>query len=1047
MSNDFISKRISDVVCIDATVAERYDFLATHLPFKNLRFATSGVLTQQTVLIGEEQLFKTEIMERRERHNFIIVKGDNGCGKSHFIRWVKEKYINQVDSSQEVVIFIARSQNTLRGALEQIIESNVFSENFKADEIKLLLNAQEHLNENELKLNILHQFAIACVQDNNEDDNSILDRRYRSKVRDYLMDRCIEQLLFKKGGPIERIVSRLTSEGSNDEKVNFEEPRFYPEDFLMSISMKQKLIGESSKQARRLAEDLNSDDDKGPIIRDKLAQYLNSKLEVVVQSTTNLRSTDLKRIFEKLRIELKNQGKNLTLFIEDITVLTGLDRALVEVLVTENRGTEHNQKFCRLFSLIGITSSYYSTSIPDNLRDRVTGRIELDNAILINSKETSEMAARYINAINLKPEILEEWMIKDGADSERLPISSQNVEYNWANVKLPDNKIMSIFPFNEASLWTMYQGIPEKDRTPREFLKRVILNIFKLYASNPEDFPPSPTILSGFFKIPQWRNTIHEQKVENDGGKNSNRLKSLLLLWGDASILVDEDNGVRKVGSLSKEVFHSFNLPFISGTIDSNKVEHNQTPKTETIIQVPLSHEKAIIQKKETKEEKDFKEIQEEIDNWAQGSKLRNYQKLRDDVCDVLTDYIDWKSYGIPASFVQDFFKRPMISIEGQIGLVKKSGFQVKRETQSKYALLALSSWRYLGNGSWNFVGAEDHLLNLQTWMINVKDEAIASVISPKDVQGVDISQIPKLALLVEYYVQAFAGNLNQSTKSTTDIYNKIFRRYSPITIEEGRSKGYRDIQYKLLKKENDLRNHHDMIMQYYNCLQGDISRSDIFFENVSPIIELIDELKKMDWNIDEIDIIDIDAKDDNICFRSLKLINIIKDYVSNAIQGEKDRSREIIEKLNIYTDGDYSQENIISLFKNINNFLLITLKEMNDMNYKTEDFEFILSGSGTAKKFENAYKILLSAVNSTSRSEQLIMYSMNPNVALEPYITSFDNFSKLLENTLKKYQNKIDGLSDQAQNVEKVILETTNLLIELRNNLNKMSNGDGEND
>lgn len=1042
MADNAVLKRISEVICIDATVAEKYDFFSTHVPFKNLKFANSGALSQETIIISEEEFFMRELMDKRETHNFIVVKGDAGSGKSHFIRWVKERYENAVDKEKEVIIQISRAQNTLRGALEQIIESNVFSESFKAEELKKLIDAREHLNENTLKLNILHQFAISCEEDPDEED--LLERRYKTKVSAYLMDSAVKELLFRDKGPIERIRCRLTAEGVEVEDSGSIDPKFQPNDFIMEYSVMHSEMRESSKQASKLAEDL-CNDEKGPLIREKLAGYLNSKLDEVVQNCTNLRSADLKRIFEKLRIELKDQGKNLTLFVEDITSFTGVDRALMEVLVTENRGTEHNEKFCRIISIVGITSPYYKKSFPDNLRDRVTGRVEINDAILTNSKETAEMAAHYINAINLKPEVLIKWMKNDDADSERLPISDKYKEHSWANLTFTNNKVMSIFPFNEPALWNMYQGIPENDRTPREFLKRVILNVYKLYVANAQEFPPSPTVLGGFFKVPQWHNTIHEQRVENSGGEVSDRLKSLFLLWGDASISETKLDGVKRVGTLSKEVFTSFNLPFIIGSIEvATKKIPPKVPEQGTNVGPKISPKVV--------EDKEFRSIQVEINNWHdKGEKLRNYQKLRDDVCDVLTDFIDWKSLGIPSSFVSDFFKRSMVSIEGQIGIVKP-GFVVKRNNPSKYALLALASWRYLGKGTWNFEGAEDQIANLHRWMLSVKAEAISSVTNPKDVEDIDIAEIPKYALLAEFYVQALTGHLNSSVETTTDIYNKIYQKYTVASVQEGRSQLFREVQSKLARKHNELNSHHDMIMQYYNCTQGDITRSgpDNYFENAAPILELISELKKSDWDISNINIPNLDSKDDNVCYRSVRLLGFIKEVVSEALNGEKEKSIEILSKLDAFTGGDYSTENINSIFNDMNDFFKVTLANANDLNYRAEDFKFLLINQvnqATARKFGNAYKILQDALNSKTRNDQLTRYSANPNALLEPYINLFEKFNKLLDDTSTKYINRLDSLLNQVKNVESIVTQTTDLFVNIKNSLNIMSKGGGSND
>jgi len=65
----------------------------------------------------------------------------------------------------------------------------------------------------------------------------------------------------------------------------------------------------------------------------------------------------IKKMFEQMRKELKIQGKSLTIFIEDITSFYGVDHALVDILVTEHTGTANFEHFCRLRSVVGITTA------------------------------------------------------------------------------------------------------------------------------------------------------------------------------------------------------------------------------------------------------------------------------------------------------------------------------------------------------------------------------------------------------------------------------------------------------------------------------------------------------------------------------------------------------------------------------------------------------------------------------------------------------------------------------------------------------------------
>ena len=410
--NNKIMKRIAKVIATNAISVDKSEFLATHTPFKNLKYTISGREVNNPKLVSEEDIFRQYILEEQAKHNFIVVQGDNGSGKSHFIRWIKEKYENEIDLSKEALIFISRGQNTLKGTLEQIINSDVFDEKFREEKLKSFTQANENLSENFLKTNIILQFAGAIKDDKD------LEKKSKDSIYEYLVNPTVQELLLKPEGPINRFYAKLVNTSESDIDL---EAKFKPNDFIVDTVTKKDISRNASVRARRMVEDLN-DMRKGEDERLKLSKILNDKVEFVIQNCTNLKASDLKSVFEELRIELKRKEKNLTLLIEDITSFTGIDKALVEVLVTENTGTEYNEKFCRIFSIIGVTNAYYKDNFPDNLKDRVTGRILIESDLFLNTEdELSELTGRYINTINLDEEIINK-CVKEGAYSDQLPI-------------------------------------------------------------------------------------------------------------------------------------------------------------------------------------------------------------------------------------------------------------------------------------------------------------------------------------------------------------------------------------------------------------------------------------------------------------------------------------------------------------------------------------------------------------------------------------------------------------------------------------------------
>ena len=106
--------------------------------------------------------------------------------------------------------------------------------------------------------------------------------------------------------------------------------------------------------------------------------YLNHELHGhAISVATNLAAGDLLAMFTELRQHLRDEGRELALFIEDITALTGIDEGLIEVLISEHRG-EGGAGLCRISSVVGVTDSVYADRLPDNVKERVTHLLALN---------------------------------------------------------------------------------------------------------------------------------------------------------------------------------------------------------------------------------------------------------------------------------------------------------------------------------------------------------------------------------------------------------------------------------------------------------------------------------------------------------------------------------------------------------------------------------------------------------------------------------------------------------------------------------------------
>ena len=78
----------------DDMATEDAYFMATHMPFSQLEVYDNGLTSQAPKLMTEDQIFEQLIYNPDNQHRFIIVRGSNGTGKSHLIRFLKAKLEN-----------------------------------------------------------------------------------------------------------------------------------------------------------------------------------------------------------------------------------------------------------------------------------------------------------------------------------------------------------------------------------------------------------------------------------------------------------------------------------------------------------------------------------------------------------------------------------------------------------------------------------------------------------------------------------------------------------------------------------------------------------------------------------------------------------------------------------------------------------------------------------------------------------------------------------------------------------------------------------------
>ena len=1031
MDKQLMKKRINEVIKTDATVVELQDFMATHVPFKKLKYYTSGIDSINGKELKEEEFFYEFIDNTRDKHNFIVVQGDNGSGKSHFIRWIKNKINSENLFPDDVIILLERSQNTLQATIKQLLNNEII-QNFLSEEEKIKLrNTGIELSEEKFSSMINYNFIIEAENEEDDDEDCVLRSTQRKALVEFLKDEVIQRrILFNEDGPIKRISNKLIS--SEDNSINEVDIRFTEDDFVIDIDVLMELKdSEPNKKALKFAESLK-DDKRG--IRNKVAEYLNLKIDTVIQRTIKLNATDLNSILEKIRIRLKDIGKDLILFIEDITAFTGIDKGVIESLIIEHR--EENG-LCRLFSIIGVTTGYYQSYFPDNLKDRVTGRVFIDsNSLFDEGKDVLELAARYINAINVSKDELRKW-IETGAVEAELPIKNNIKE--WAKYIDIMGREFSLYPLTEQAILNLYDKIKDKN-TPRRFIKNVLLPIL-LHFTNDNKFPEGVLEFEAELALPKFKNELLNRRIDleiNDNYENS-RTKCFLRIWGNGTIDSYSNNGIKYIGGIDERIFEEFNVIKIEGNtispidvdkpsgIDKVTNDWERSWKSENINKNRKDKEKNVINEKDeivSQKFKSFNDLKSDLDLWfKENQNLKIHSKIRTEIVSLIKEGINWDSEEVPLYLVKEAITLNNIKIRDQkLGEERGSNLiWIEKTEENYYFMISLMQYCIIGGRTWGYEGAQDDIVVITKWLEKNKKRIISYILNGDDV---DYSMYD-YAICAEIYTSVI-NKIFKDKHKEVKLTEMSMRNIYELLISELNIKDTKDLK-KILgnfataysDKVEDIKENHRFIIENNNCPLG--SGKSIFLD-ASEILLAIKRVAKKQYDLDKFETIKF-KKSKELWKRPYDLLK--------KLYGENLESA-VLEVRNSILINDKEYLSSFDDIGIINNFFSIL--DINNIHYLGEvrdEFnnmfdDFVLYNKYTENR--NSIK----EFNTLSIIDKI--YLLKSNIPKE--VIAYNDVLEKVENLIKKqeveYSNKSYNNKVTSEEIKKIkencILEVENM-------------------
>lgn len=1031
MNIEVAKQRVNEVIQVDTNTNSESDFLVTHVPFRQIMIKNGGGKINEFKKISEEEIFNQYIKNPGNRHQFIIVQGASGSGKSHLIRWFASKF-NTFQHDNETVIYIRRSDNSLKGTIRQLLDLEEVKNLPNREIYKRLSDAGSSISSSELK-NTIYYHLIAKIKSNTNRD--ILSTIENSKLIALLSNQDFMEKFLNRPGfdkPIDRIYRKVAPpdgmKGINDKPARFEASDF---DLDQDFILKMRANGADSK-AIRLAEKLcdfvptNLNTGK---MQEKIASYLNQFVDSVIQEIAGLQPEDFENVFSEIRRELFRQGKNLTLLIEDITSFTGVNQALLNVLTDTHTGTAEvkGKEMCRLSSVVGTTTEYYE-EFRDNFVNRISQEIYIkDDALTGESSLNSliEFVAKYLNAMSLSHKDVKEWADR-GAYMEEFPVALSNEPAFWEKYDLDDTHSLSLYPLNRNSIINLTNSLGEGRKTPRYILTDVVRRAVQDVLINREKFP-SFSINAALLNNMGIRERSYMSNQVKDAA-DQKRLLELMCVWGDSTIKDQTDDaGNRYLAGIRYEVYDTFGLHDITGQ-DSGKIHEEISNKI--IDKDNRVSTKNSIQS-DQKENKDLQKLTNMLVSWVHGGQfLDSRNDIRGTLNTFIFNGIDWQTSGVSFENVALFKKYGFVTVENLNRPNATGLYVIPANNESSLLISASEKWRLLGKMSWDYEDSLEDMYYLTKWIHDITPVMIELV---NNYVNKHKNRMEEAALSYAAYTSLFNGQ-QVRTSDLTNLLSDIRSNKPENAIQGEHSDDWHQLQNSLnhdpgtsqiiklaggyfnIKQDSGASNKIFMNREAYDPLAKTLIRNGFIVENIEEMFDEKNDVIAERWKV---------TKKYKYLFDRLHKITEAEDKFSQSI------ASGICEAFGLESIDQLDQDIVNEFFNGIKDYkesvknadLLTCISNIDKQNVDRL--------SKSKDKICSAAKQLESGLTADSDFKKMSSYSTNPCGILLPFKNLIDEVNKsILE---FKHQSCFDcdhhvdekQLTPLEQNKEKILSRT----------------------
>lgn len=518
----------------DAASLKPSHFHAVHHPLK-LRQRPLDTRRQGTWVEEAEIVRMLEGPLRPDGYLLVPIVGGSGTGKSHLVKWVENRTKDHENWESR---YLPKNRTSIRRAIEIVIKG-LDGPAIKAAREALDTAPAQSESDRVLAERLLDELALITAEESAVDVETAdlaaaqMAAKLRRELPDILRDPVVRRRLTSDDAVIPRLVGLARRGRSYGDGLDDDAIRVVEDDLPLTFAQ----IGEASHGAQKLLTQLAGISQ----LRSAALGLINDALPVAIKRVFLSGLVDLIEVFRDIRRELLVSGKELVLFIEDLTVLHGVEREFLDAIIEPARSPDGD--LCALRVLFAITDGHFVGL--DTVRTRCDDAYRLDAGYGpdgVDHDEAISFLGRYLNACRQDPEDLDDQWANRQSDAWLLnACDTCDHQVHCHETFGRSDEGYGLYPYNPPAVNRFVGSLSSEGFDPREIVRELVNRFLIVAATDLQRGSfPSDELVVAFDNQSDPLDPLVQAQIRSKRPTDFTRVVNSIRYWSEPSTVVGD---------------------------------------------------------------------------------------------------------------------------------------------------------------------------------------------------------------------------------------------------------------------------------------------------------------------------------------------------------------------------------------------------------------------------------------------------------------------------------------------------------------------------